>query len=332
MKRAHHLAVLLAAALPACGSDPAPDSLPGSAQAPSPLDTAAVIRSSVDEQTIVQDMLVQVKLATNAFVADGATLDPLQSAADNADRIAQRLATQVKACGQIVHAPGSNVVAADLSMGCVITDTDRALLGQISATVSTSGGRVSVAFALTKLVTGNQEFSGIVVVGVGGGAVPSLDVNVNVDALGNGHLLFTGTASAQMDGDVPGVTLNGTGTFDGPEKTPSAPFFSDWLCTVMESSFESVDLHQISGACYARSGSVIVKRAYDCRSLQPSGEELAQEVKVKTTIQWSPGTEATRSVDVTLELSGQDGDAGKPQSSPIAQAPSCVVTSDVLKP
>lgn len=270
------------------------------------VDAGAMGNDTVAREGMSVTQITSAKAVMNAFIEDDPTLDLAKDAAGNAANIAARVAAETKGCAgvSVSHADQSVTVEVDFGTGCTLGSTSITVGGQASATASAGGGTVSVAFTFTDIAVEGFVLNGTAAVATSDLKTYSLDADLREASAG--HVKFFGTAAVGMTNSQLGVTLEGTGSYEGTGGIAEAPSGSGWACGSIGTTFTMTGLHRSFAACYADAGEVVVTRGYACEKTIKT-KTITAEASVTTTIDWSQATAMSGEVQVsvTTEIDGQ---------------------------
>jgi len=187
--------------------------------------------------------LADAKAVSELFVQEDPTINPANTAGQNADAIAAQLTSKLAgdggtcAGGQISHVTGGITVSVAFGTGCSIPSLGLTLSGSASATVTKAAGSVNIAFTFTNLDVNGLTLDGAASESTADGTTFTSRIDVTESTH---HVVFDGTAT--LDANAAGVTLTGGGTYqDGI--APSV-------------TYEAASVHHTFGACYADAGTL----------------------------------------------------------------------------
>jgi hypothetical protein len=215
----------------------------------------------------------QAKATTELFVHEDPTLDTAKTAAQNAQAVADQVKASVSACASaaVTHTSGDVAVAVSFGSDCSIQGVT--FSGDVSASVSTAGGGVTVAFTFTNLVVNGNTLNGTASEATKDGTTFTSNIALTV-----GAAKVTYKGALKLDAGLTSVTIDGTGTY----QNGSGP----------SSAFTSTGVHHVFSACYADAGTLTFT--------QPTTTKTGKTVNLQNSVTFSSTTPSTGQASVKI--------------------------------
>jgi len=293
-------AALFCGALLACSSsEDSAGAAGGGDESDTPgLDGSAEAARVAGGEASAQNALASAKAVLAGFIEDDPTLDTTKDAAANADAIAARITEQSGGCAVVTHAAGSPTVTADFGAGCTLKESGVTVSGKVSLTVTSEAGKVTVVFVFTTLSVDGYTLDGTATVATSDLKVYALKADLTIAS--QGKLTFDGTASARVEGQAVGTTLDGTATYAGASPSgQQPPALNGFTCADAGTTLAVAGLHRLSTACYADAGKVTATKKYTCTKAGKKGP-ISTALQSVTTVLWSATSATTGEVSVTV--------------------------------
>lgn len=266
-----------AGSAPQTDSGAAPDAA-GSDDAGDDIDYAGEATDTATRGTSTTS-LTNTKAVTELFVQEDPTINPTETAGQNADAIAAQLAEKLGgdgggcAAAQISHTSGAITVAVSFGTACSVPSLGLTISGSASAEVSKLAGNITIAFTFANLDVNGLTINGTASESTSDGTTYASHVDLMESTH---HVVFTGTAA--LDANDAGVTLNGSGTYQ------------DGVAPQM--TFQTTNVHHTFGACYADAGTLAFQKSVTTkRDAQVSETE---------TITFSSTTPSTGQAEISI--------------------------------
>ncbi|MBI4816035.1 MAG: hypothetical protein HY791_07255 [Deltaproteobacteria bacterium] len=284
----HRWLLMIALSSIACADDPDSSTLPDAGA-----ESDATVEETVDFDARSRRAAIhaggsfaisQAKAVTSAFIKEDPTIDPQKSAAENADAIAAQIqAATATTCPTLTltHAASSATLTVSFpTSGCSVNDVT--VSGQVAIQVTAMTGLVKVSFQFTALSVEGHVLEGTVEESTTNGTTYS----TKVTSLVADGVTYDYEGTQTLDGDLRGVTLNGSGSSSKSGDTHPT-------------TYSVATVHQKFGACYPDSGTMSLTSKEDVTVGR-------RTVTVTTTesVLFDANTPSDGTVDVTVTISG----------------------------
>jgi len=265
------------------------------------------------------DRLRDANQVLSLFVKQDPTLSLSGSACDNANNVAARASEAVSqantSCTKAKASceSGTGSVSATFT-SCAVGDTGSTVSGTASATVSkaSANGATTITVAVTlsdvsvATTDGSHTLKGKISTSTSDLKTYAVTADLNVDAYA---ITFKGTTKAaeSAEGDLEGVTLDGTGTVSGPSMTE---MMGSSTCTSSSLAYTAAGLHRSFAQCRADAGTATLTQSYACSTtttVRGKPRTTMTTASVSDVVTWNNDTPTTGNVQVATSttLGGQ---------------------------
>jgi hypothetical protein len=250
--------------------------------------------------------LTALQTFLSAFMTKGRTLDLAQAAHANASHVAAELRAAICASGTVSYTTGAAYLTAEFGSGCTLAGSGLAVSGTVLAGVTASSGGTpwtALDLTLTNVSIGGYLMTGHVTVS-SDGTKDTLDTRIALAELGT--LTFRSSTSASEGGLA--VTVDGTGTWSGPERF--VPVTVDgWRCVPSSQSTLALrKVHKAAASCYADAGSLDVSTPYACTLGTQAAPSDRRTLIATSIVKFLPATPTTGSATISVRVPGGSGE------------------------